>query len=304
MTDRTAARTNEAPALVRRPQTPAAPLTLSELEQHLWGAANILRGPIDQADFKSYIFPLLFFKRICDVYDEEFADALEESGGDLDFAAYAENHRFQLPAGAHWNDVREKPENVGVALQNAMRAIEMANPDTLYGIFGDTSYSRPRAVPLSSRTLDPRRPRCKGALGADGGIARGTSLKESAGSEAGEQQPQRRPFARNVRGQTARGCRAKGARNVRLARPARAEAEKSESESRGERDLCERPRGSQTGSRTAPALRLREPCHSDPGGSRRALRPGGVRRAAVGDEFCSCRCAKLEHGVTWGINKG
>lgn len=42
-------------------------LTLPELEQHLWKAANILRGPIDQADFKSSIFPLLFFKRISDV---------------------------------------------------------------------------------------------------------------------------------------------------------------------------------------------------------------------------------------------
>src|SRR5438034_8823111 len=92
------------------------PLTLAELEQHLWGAANILRGPIDQADFKSYIFPLLFFKRICDVYDEEFADALEESGGDLDYAAFAENHRFQIPSRSHWKNVREKPENLGLAL--------------------------------------------------------------------------------------------------------------------------------------------------------------------------------------------
>src|SRR3954470_22316909 len=115
-------------------------LTLSQLEQHLWGAADILRGPVDQADFKSYIFPLLFFKRICDVYDEEFADALEESDGDLDYAAFAENHRFQIPAGSHWKDVREKPENLGLALQNAMRAIETANPAALYGIFGDTNW--------------------------------------------------------------------------------------------------------------------------------------------------------------------
>src|SRR6266513_1533544 len=96
----------------------AEPLTLSQLEQHLWGAANILRGPVDQADFKSYIFPLLFLKRICDVYDEEFGDALEESGGDVDFASFAENHRFQIPEGAHWTVVREKVENVGLALQN------------------------------------------------------------------------------------------------------------------------------------------------------------------------------------------
>ena len=41
-------------------------LTLSQLEGHLWESANILRGPVDAADFKTYIFPLLFFKRICD----------------------------------------------------------------------------------------------------------------------------------------------------------------------------------------------------------------------------------------------
>ena len=58
---------------------------LSSLESHLWEAANILRGPVDAADFKTYIFPLLFFKRISDVYDEEFQVALDESGGDRDF---------------------------------------------------------------------------------------------------------------------------------------------------------------------------------------------------------------------------
>jgi type I restriction-modification system DNA methylase subunit len=61
-------------------------VTLSELEQYLWGAANILRGPVDKADFKSYVFPLLFFKRISDVYDEEYAAALLESGGDEEYA--------------------------------------------------------------------------------------------------------------------------------------------------------------------------------------------------------------------------
>lgn len=126
-------------------------LSLSELEQHLWGAANILRGPVDQVDFKSYIFPLLFFKRICDVYDEEYAEALEESGGDVEFASFAENHRFQVPETAHWNIVREKPENLGLAIQNAMRSIEMANPETLYGVFGDTNWSNKER--LSDRLL-------------------------------------------------------------------------------------------------------------------------------------------------------
>ena len=111
------------------------------LEKYLWGAATTLRGTIDAGDYKQYIFPLLFFKRISDVYDEEFENALAESNGDIEYAAFAENHHFQIPEGAHWSDVRETTVNLGQALQNAMRAIEQANPDTLHGIFGDASWT-------------------------------------------------------------------------------------------------------------------------------------------------------------------
>lgn len=100
-----------------------------------------MRGLIDGGDYKQYIFPLLFFKRICDVYDEEFDHALKESDGDKEYASFAENHHFIVPKGAHWQDVRETTTNVGTALQNAMREIEKANPDTLYGIFGDASWT-------------------------------------------------------------------------------------------------------------------------------------------------------------------
>lgn len=116
-------------------------MTNSELEQHLWEAANILRGPVDAADFKTYIFPLLFFKRISDVYDEEYAQAMEESEGDEEYATFAENHRFQIPEGAHWRDVFERTENIGYALHQALRDIERANPDRLYGIFGDAQWA-------------------------------------------------------------------------------------------------------------------------------------------------------------------
>lgn len=126
-------------------------MTQQELEKYLWGAATALRGTIDAGDYKQYIFPLLFFKRICDVYDEEFEKALKESDGDLEYASFAENHHFQIPKGAHWKDVREKTKNVGMALQNAMRAIEKANPDTLYGIFGDASWTNKDR--LSDETL-------------------------------------------------------------------------------------------------------------------------------------------------------
>lgn len=111
------------------------------LEKYLWGAATYLRGHIDAGDYKQFIFPLLFFKRICDVYDEEYADALKDSDGDAEFAAYEEQHRFHIPEGAHWKDVREVTLNLGVALRDAMRAIEAANSDTLEGVFGDANWS-------------------------------------------------------------------------------------------------------------------------------------------------------------------
>lgn len=126
-------------------------MTQQELEKYLWGAATALRGTIDAGDYKQYIFPLLFFKRISDVWDEEFANAMAESDGDLEYASFAENHHFQVPEGAHWKDVREVTTNVGMAIQDAMRAIEQANPETLYGIFGDASWTNKDR--LSDETL-------------------------------------------------------------------------------------------------------------------------------------------------------
>ena len=116
-------------------------LDIGTLSSHLWEAANILRGPVDAADFKTYIFPLLFFKRISDVYDEEFAAALEEASGDRAFAQFPENHRFQVPEGCHWKDIRAKNAHIGHGLQKAMRCIERANPDRLHGIFGDAQWT-------------------------------------------------------------------------------------------------------------------------------------------------------------------
>ncbi len=115
--------------------------TVDQLESHLWEAANILRGPVDAADFKTYVFPLLFFKRLCDVYDEEYNQALAESGGDDEYALFPQNYRFQIPEGCHWRDVRAVTANVGQALQRAMRGIERTNQETLYGIFGDAQWT-------------------------------------------------------------------------------------------------------------------------------------------------------------------
>ncbi len=82
-------------------------LSLSQLEQYLSKAAWILKGPVDASDFKVYIFPLLFFKRIYDVYDKEFRIALEESDGDAEYAALLEFNRFEIPESCHWKSVHE-----------------------------------------------------------------------------------------------------------------------------------------------------------------------------------------------------
>lgn len=116
-------------------------ITLPELEQYLAKAADLLRGSIDQADFKAYIFPLMFFKRISDVYAEEYAAALRDSGGDHEYASFSENHRFGIPEGNLWEDVRTRNENVGAALVAAFRAIEKANAEVLYGIFGGAAWT-------------------------------------------------------------------------------------------------------------------------------------------------------------------
>jgi type I restriction enzyme M protein len=116
-------------------------ITLSQLEQYLSKAAWILKGPVDASDFKVYIFPLLFFKRVSDVYDEEYQTALEESEGDIEYANLPEFHRFIIPEGCHWKDVRETTTNVGLAIEKALRGIEQANQEFLYGIFGDAQWS-------------------------------------------------------------------------------------------------------------------------------------------------------------------
>lgn len=121
-------------------------LPVQELESYLWGAATILRGLVEAGDYKQYVFPLLFFKRLSDVWDEEYAAALAETG-DADYARATANDRFVIPAGAHWNDVRTVARDVGQAIRDAMRAIEAANPERLADIFGDAPWTNKSRLP-------------------------------------------------------------------------------------------------------------------------------------------------------------
>ena len=123
---------------------PDETISLDELKSFLWGAATRLRGQIDAAGYKEYIFPLLFFKRISDVYDEQFESFVAE-GGEEYAGMQAKELAIRIPDGAHWRDVREVTENVGQRLVEAFIAIEQANPGVeadgrviggLDGIFG------------------------------------------------------------------------------------------------------------------------------------------------------------------------
>ena len=120
-------------------------ITLDELERYLWQAAVDLRGQIDAAAYKDYIFPLVFFKRICDVRDEEYA-GYEQEGGKEFADMMMQESPIQIPMEAHWNVVFNTSENIGQALVDAFRQIELANPGKkidgrvvggLEGIFGD-----------------------------------------------------------------------------------------------------------------------------------------------------------------------
>ena len=121
-------------------------LSQRELESYLWGAATLLRGLVDASDYKQYIFPLLFFKRLSDVWDEDYQVAFGETGDEV-YAAATANDRFSIPEGAHWRNVRTAPKDVGRALLNAFQAIETANPNRLKNVFGNAPWTDKAQLP-------------------------------------------------------------------------------------------------------------------------------------------------------------
>lgn len=128
-------------------------IALNELETYLYASADILRGHVEASDYKSFVFPLLFFKRICDVYDEETANAIKEYGEEGAKFMGADIHKFIVPEGHHWRDVRNCTENIGIAIKNAFYAIEQINEDKkthekrLLGVFGDAPWANKAALP-------------------------------------------------------------------------------------------------------------------------------------------------------------
>ena len=118
-------------------------LTLQQLEAHLWGAANILRGKTAGQDYKNYILSLMFYKRLCDQWECEADDAIAEqerqqgrafSDKEKSVFRKRDEHRFRIPDGSRWGDVKAASTNLGEVLTKAMRAVANAN-DELRGVF-------------------------------------------------------------------------------------------------------------------------------------------------------------------------
>lgn len=125
-------------------------ITQQELESRLWAAANALRGPVDPADFKTYVFPMLFWKWISDTWVYERDTALEEYGDELDDEIEADYHRFDMPEGTLWSEVTTKVTNLGAEIGKTFQRIEKANPKHLAGIFGDASWGNMDRLPERS----------------------------------------------------------------------------------------------------------------------------------------------------------
>ena len=117
------------------------PLTTQELQQMLWQGADILRGQIDPGDYKTFIFALLFLKRLSDRFDEE-VEAAVAAGVPREVALYdRDEHQFVVPEEAHWRQVLNAPMNLGDALNAASFAIEEANDGRIDGILTSTNWN-------------------------------------------------------------------------------------------------------------------------------------------------------------------
>ena len=121
-------------------------LTLAQLEQFLWRSADILRGKIDSSDYKKYIFGLLFYKRISDVWDEEHKKVMDEYGNPA-LAEADYNHRFQVPRDCKWSIVENTSENIGQRLNEAFDKLTNVNSPKLDKIFDDLDFANKDRFP-------------------------------------------------------------------------------------------------------------------------------------------------------------
>jgi len=116
-------------------------ITKQQLQSYLWDSANILRGKIDSGDFKHYILGLLFYKRLSDVFDEEYEKLKNQVGEELvnDENLYADV--FFIPKGCHWNDILSTSVNTGEKINDVFDKVTKANTPRLDGILNKIDFA-------------------------------------------------------------------------------------------------------------------------------------------------------------------
>ena len=120
-------------------------LSVAQLEQYLWSAADILRGSIDSSDYKTYIFGLLFLKRLSDRFEEEAEKLIEEGvPGDVAWTD-PDEHQFFVPDRGRWGAIQRTANNIGETLNKACAALEEQNP-ALEGVLAGIDYNDERRL--------------------------------------------------------------------------------------------------------------------------------------------------------------
>jgi type I restriction enzyme M protein len=119
-------------------------LTQQKLEQFLWEAADILRGAVQPPRYKFYILPLLFYKRLSDVYEEEYHELLEKYH--VEEIAKKKFHRFLITKNCSWEEIRKISKDIGEKLNQALKQIAKENPE-LEGVINRTDFNDREELP-------------------------------------------------------------------------------------------------------------------------------------------------------------
>ncbi|PHQ46842.1 N-6 DNA methylase, partial [Halorubrum sp. C3] len=109
------------------------PISLDDLESHLFKCADIIRDAVDPTDYKEFILPLVYYKSISDEFEKQYAENLDEYGED--FARRENLYDIPVvPEGYLWDDIRGVSDNIDQELNEAFDALTEANPE-LTGVF-------------------------------------------------------------------------------------------------------------------------------------------------------------------------
>lgn len=120
-------------------------LTQNTLESYLWKAADILRGAVRPEKYGDYVLPLLFFKRLSDVWTEEYEQALQKYKDQV-AAKQKYIHRFTISDGCLWDDVRKQTKDLGQKLNNVLEKNVKSNPE-LEGVLNRTDFNKQEEIP-------------------------------------------------------------------------------------------------------------------------------------------------------------